>query len=150
MCQNKEGFVKELYVANKDKTRSEKTEIFLDENGVLEDKFYAKNLDRAILIASFDSYTIAKEKGVEAEFGSLGENILIDINPYGLKSGDKIFIGDIELEITQNCTLCNSLKKVDNSLPKILKDDRGIFAKALKSGSIKKGDKVVITQKENV
>lgn len=144
MYQNNEGVVKELYIAKKDKTRETLSEVTLDANGVQGDKFYGKNPERSILIASLDSYAIAKERGVEAEHGSLGENILIDINPYGLKQGDKVIIGDLELCITQNCTLCSSLSKVDNSLPKILKDDRGIFARALKSGSIKKGDKVLL------
>jgi MOSC domain-containing protein YiiM len=144
MCQNSRGVVKSLYIANKDKTRPLKNEISLDEKGVVDDKFYAKNLERAILIASVDSYEIAKQRGIEAEFGSLGENILIDINPYGLNTGDKIYIGEVELEITQHCTLCASLKKVDDALPNILKDDRGIFAKATKPGKVKIGDTVVI------
>ncbi|MBN2782732.1 MAG: MOSC domain-containing protein [Campylobacterales bacterium] len=150
MYQNSEGFVKGLYIANKDKTRSSKDAISLDEGGVIGDKFYGKKIERSVLIASLDSYKIAQENGIEAHHGSLGENILIDINPYGLSLGDKICIGEVELEITHNCTLCQSLSKVDGKLPEVLKDDRGIFSKVVRSGTIKKDDKVVISQKESV
>jgi len=50
------------------------------------------------------------------------------------------------LQISQNCTLCNSLSKIDPKLPKILKDDRGIFAFVLESGEIKQSDEIKILQ----
>ena len=144
MSDSSSGIVMELFISNKERGRENKDEILLEEQGICEDKFYAKAVDRSILITSYDSYLIAKENGIEAEFGSLGENILIDINPYGLNSGDQLSIGEAVLEITQNCTICNSLAKVDMNLPKILKSDRGIFARTLKSGKIRKGDVVNI------
>jgi MOSC domain-containing protein YiiM len=74
----------------------------------------------------------------------LGENILIDYNPYDLPVGTKLEIGEVVLEISQHCTLCKSLTKVDNALPKLLKNDRGIFAKVVKSGNISLKDKIKI------
>lgn len=141
---SKTGTVQKLFISVKDKKRESKDILELDENGVCGDKFYGKNSSRAILLTSLDSYKIAKENGVEADFSSLGENILLDLNPYSLTIGDKISIGDVILEITHNCTLCKSLAKVDDRLPEILKNDRGIFAKTLKSGIVKIGDKVII------
>ena len=138
------GNVKKLFISVKDKGRESKEHLELDENGVNGDKFYAKNTQRAILLTSLDSYKIAKENGIEAEFSSLGENILMDINPYHLTIGDKVIIGEVILEITHNCTLCKSLAKVDAKLPEILKNDRGIFAKTLKSGIVNIGDKIII------
>ena len=138
------GNVLNLFISIKDKGRESKESLELDENGVCGDKFYAKNTQRAILLTSIDSYKIAKENGIEAEFSSLGENILMDINPYHLTIGDKIMIGDVILEITHNCTLCKSLAKVDVKLPEILKNDRGVFAKVFKSGIVKINDKVII------
>jgi len=116
----------------------------VDENGIIEDKFYAKDANRSILITSLDSYLLAKESSIDMEYGSLGENILVDVNPYHLTQGDIISFGELELIITQNCTICNSLSKVDAKLPNVLKSDRGIFAKTLKSGKIRKGDIVKI------
>ena len=59
--------------------------------------------------------------------------------------GDRIKIGNTELEITQNCTLCKGLSTLNSKLPKLLKNDRGIFAKVIEGSSeIHLGDKVEI------
>ena len=138
------GKVLGLFVSTKESGRVNKESVEIDDNGILGDKFYGKDLTRTILISSLESYQMAKESDIEVAFGELGENIIIDLNPYSLASGDKIVIGDLELEITQNCTICNTLSKVDKRLPKLLKSDRGIFAKALSSATIKVGDRVSI------
>ena len=144
MLQNKNGVVQELFISIKSVGKENRTEITLQSDGVCDDKFFAKGIERSVLLASLDSYILAKSKGIDIKYGSLGENILIDINPYSLNAGDKIEIGEVVLEITQHCTICNSLTKVDAKLPSVLKSDRGIFAKTLKSGKIKKGDIVTI------
>ena len=144
MSQPNIGKVLELFISIKGKDRESRDEILVDENGIIEDKFYAKNQERSILITSNDSYILAKNNNIDTNYGTLGENILIDINPYNLSVNDKIIIGTVELIITQNCTICNSLSKVDVKLPALLKCDRGIFAKTLQSGKIRKGNKVKI------
>lgn len=142
-----EGKVIGLFISTKNKSgRIDKEQLELDENGILNDKFYAKNINRSILLTSKHSYDMAKDRSIDIEYGYLGENILIDINPYNLNSGDRIEIGDVTLEITENCTICNSLGKVDSSLPKLLANDRGIFVKTVKGGNIRKGDVVKITK----
>ena len=50
------------------------------------------------------------------------------------------------MQISQNCTLCRSLSKIDSKLPKILKNDRGIFAFVLEAGEIKENDEVIIIE----
>jgi MOSC domain-containing protein YiiM len=144
MQNDSEGLVLELFISCKDKTRKNSDEISVDIKGIQGDKFYDKDETRSILITALDSYTLAKESGIEANYGSLGENILVTINPYSLSQGDRLLIGEVELEITQNCTICNSLAKVDKKLPKVLKSDRGIFAKALMGGKIRKDDIVKV------
>ena len=138
------GTVLELFISINSVGKENRDEILVDENGILEDKFYAKGADRSILITSLDSYLLAKKSNIDMDYGSLGENILVNINPYNLTEGDIISFGELELVITQNCTICNSLSKVDAKLPSVLKSDRGIFAKTLKSGKIRKGDVVKI------
>jgi MOSC domain-containing protein YiiM len=118
--------------------------VLLDEKGVYGDKFYGKNINRSVLISTIESYNIANERNIIVEHGALGENILMDYNPYHLPSGAKIKIGEVVLEISQHCTLCKSLTKIDNRLPKLLKDDRGLFAKVIRAGEIKYGDKIYI------
>lgn len=130
---------------NTEKTRVSTEKIDLDNDGVLADKFHGKNLQRSVLITSVQSYEIAKKESVEIDYGALGENILVDINPYHLVAGEQLSIGNVTLEITQNCTLCKGLSTVSPKLPKLLKDDRGIFAKVISGkGTISVGDSVTL------
>lgn len=140
-----EAQVLALFISvDNDKKRVPKENLELDEMGVLDDKFYAKNINRLILITSTTAYALAKSSGVELEYGSLGENILIDQNINHLSLGDRFKIGDVVLEVTQNCTLCNGLSILDPKLPEVLKNDRGLFVKAIVSGTIKKDDIIII------
>jgi MOSC domain-containing protein YiiM len=147
MSTTQVGKVLELFYSTTN-GRVNTTELSLDNKGVVEDKYYNKNIQRSVLITSIDSYNLAKQSGVSVPYGSLGENLLIDYNPYHLRAGDKLKIGDFVLEISQNCTLCKSLAKVDKKLPMLLKDDRGVFAKVVIGGVIKKGDNIYLLQKE--
>ena len=139
--QSKElvGNILDLFISKKATSK-----ILLDKNGVIGDKFYAKDEDRSVLISTIESYQIAQDNHIELAYGLLGENILMDYNPYHLTIGRQIQIGEVILEINQTCTLCKSLTKIDNKLPKLLKDDRGIFAKVIKAGEIKYRDRVYI------
>ncbi len=119
-------------------------ELDLDKKGIVKDKHYNKNIERSVLIASLDSYALAKNHGIDVPDGALGENLLIDYNPYHLQAGTRLKIADVTLEISQHCTLCKSFTKIDAKLPKLLKDDRGIFAKVIESGSIKEGDDIYL------
>jgi len=137
------GEVVTLFISKKgDTQRVEKNQVELDGNGIVEDKFYAKDMNRSVLLTTTESYDLAMQKGIEMPYGSLGENILIDFNPYALAVGRQLQIGKVVFEITQNCTICNHLSKIDKSLPKLLEHDRGIFIKVLESGVVEKGDSI--------
>ena len=141
------GKVLELYITIQgDPTRVPKAEISLDTQGVIGDKFHGKALERSVLIASKESYTIAQDNEIDISTGLLGENILIDYNLYHFLPGEVFEIGEVRFEITQNCTLCKGLSSVNAKLPKLLKNDRGIFAKVLHSGNIKIGDTIRIKE----
>lgn len=143
MSQSQVGKVLELFISVKDAPgRVDKEEIRVDEHGVFQDKFYQKDLQRSILITSLQSYLLAQRNDIDLPHGALGENILIDYNLYHLKAGDRIQLGEALLEITQNCTLCKGLSKVDERLPDLLKEYRGIFARTVLPGEIKKGDTI--------
>ena len=137
------GKIQELFYSTND-GRINTKKLALDSKGVIEDKYYDKDIQRSVLIASLESYELALSHGIDVPYSALGENLLIDYNPYHLKPGARLSIGDLILEISQNCTLCNSLTKVNNKLPKLLKNDRGIFAKVIKNGIINKGDDIYL------
>ena len=145
MSSKKLGKVIKLFISiSGESKRTPKEKIELNELGVINDKFYNKSVNRSILISCLSSYTLTKSHNIEIPFGYLGENILLDYNPYKLKIGTHLKIGSVILEITQNCTICNHLAIIDKRIPELLKNDRGIFAKVIKSGEIKKEDEVCL------
>jgi MOSC domain-containing protein YiiM len=114
--------------------------INLDQKGIQDDKHYNKVPERAVLLTSILSYSILEKEDIHISHGLLGENILIDFNPYTLSIGSRLQIGETILEISQNCTLCNHLSSIHQKLPLLLKNDRGIFAKIIQEGTIKTDD----------
>ena len=140
------GSVLRLFiVTNEEKKPHEKPSLLLDKKGILEDKHYNTLPERTILITSIESYQLVKERlDVTMPYGYLGENILIDYNPYHLPVGTPLQIGTVTLEITQNCTLCNHLSLLDRRIPKLLKEDRGVFAKVINGGTIHRGDTITL------
>lgn len=140
------GKVVKLFVSQLGSSeRLEQEQLLLDAKGIVSDKFYDKDMDRSILITAIDSYQLAEENGITMRYGLLGENILIDFNPYALAPGTQLQIGEtVLIEISQPCTICNHLSVVDKKLPKLLKEDRGIFAKTIHPGTIASGDPITI------
>jgi MOSC domain-containing protein YiiM len=128
-----------------DGTRNRRENITVDTQGIQGDKYYAKDINRSILITSIDSYTLALKDNISMPYGSLGENILLDYNPYHLLNYTKLQIGkNIIIEISQPCTMCDHLSNIDKKLPTLLKKDRGIFAKIIKGGTIQEGDNLYL------
>lgn len=142
---NKVGNVISLFItAAKSKLPLQQKELEVDEKGILLDKHYDKDTNRSILITSADSYDLAQAHDIKITKGALGENLLIDYNPYSLSIGTKLRIGTAVLAISQNCTLCSHLSAIDTRIPKLLKNDRGIFARVIEAGKIKEGDTICL------
>ena len=136
-----------LFITNHNSDTLSKSSLKMDEKGILEDKHYDKERDRSVLITSTKAYTMAKKEDISMEYGSLGENIVIDYNLHLLNPGDRLEIGEIILEIVQNCTLCNHLSAIDKRVPKLLREDRGVFAKVVKGGRLHLNDEVCLLGK---
>ncbi|CAA6821372.1 MAG: Unknown protein [uncultured Sulfurovum sp.] len=142
---NSIGHVVELFISKKNEDqRISKTLIEIDMDGVIDDKFYAKDVERAILLTSTSSYDLVSKNNIKISYGALGENILIDYNPYDLPIGTKVKIGKVVIEISQNCTICNHLSSIDKRVPTLLENDRGVFVKVIEAGFIEKGDKLYL------
>ncbi|MDT8337919.1 MAG: MOSC domain-containing protein [Sulfurimonas sp.] len=141
------GKIIELFISTKESsTRVNRSTIELDLLGIIGDKFYDKDNSRSILITSSDSYNLTKDYNIDMPYGYLGENLLMDYNPYSLSMGSRLQIGTAMFEISQNCTICNHLSVLDKRIPKLLKNDRGIFAKVVTPGKVSKGNDVYLLQ----
>lgn len=139
------GTILKLFISESgNQQRVPKESLELNTLGVQGDKFYNKDVSRSILITSTHSYNLIKEYEIDMPFGYLGENILIDTNPYDLEMGTRLKIGSAILELSNSCTICNHLSVIDKRIPALLKNDRGVFAKVVQDGCISKGDAVSI------
>jgi len=141
------GTVLKLFISNKTtKQRISCEKILLDIDGIINDKYYQSDKQRSVLITSIESYTLLKAHQIKTTHGILGENLLIDYNPYLLEPGSILKIGTSHLEISQNCTICQHLSSIDKKVPKLLEKDRGIFAKVINEGEIALGDKIFLVR----
>lgn len=111
----------------------------IEGHGIKGDKFAGGELDKTVMIVGENSYELAKEKGIELEPGSFGENILFDFDPHELGIGAVIQMGDAKIQITEKCTICSHLAVFGKELPKLVKSCRGLYCKIIQSGNITKG-----------
>ena len=112
--------------------------------GIKDDKFAGKDEDKSVMIVGMKAYDIAKENGINLRYGSFGENILLDFDPHDFKIGTVFKVGEVELEITQSCTICNHLSVFGKELPFLVKHHRGLYSRILNDGKIVKDIQVTI------
>ena len=136
------GKVLNTFSATKESSGSPRPVVFqlnlIKDYGIENDKFAGKKLEQTVMIVGIQSYEIAKNNGINLEFGSLGENILLDFDPHILEVGAKLIIENSIIEITQICTVCNHLAVFNENLPLLLKGHRGLYCKIIKSGIVSK------------
>ena len=118
-----------------------KTELLkmIKDHGIKDDKFAGKNISRAVMVVGTIAYEIAKENNIDLEYGSLGENILLDFDPHDLNVGDIIQVEGLRLKLTEECSICSHLAIHDTKLPKLIAKHRGVYCEILDNGIIKKG-----------
>jgi MOSC domain-containing protein YiiM len=77
------------------------------------------------------------------EPGVIRENITTEgLNVNGLKIGEQLQIGDVQLEVTAVCTPCDQLEKVRPGLRKELWGRRGMLCRVIAGGTIRRGDPI--------
>ncbi len=135
-----------LFRSDADKVVHTCDSLLLDEGGIVGDRHYGQDPDRTVLITSVKAYDILKAEHIETQHGSLGENMVIDLDLHTLKPGDRLKIGEVVIEIAQNCTLCNHLSAIDRRVPKLLRHDRGVFAKVVRGGRLHRNDEVCVVR----
>lgn len=95
---------------------------------------------KQVSLVGLESYKkMEKEDHKEYPFGSFAENITTDgIVLYKLEVGNKLKIGDVELEVSQIG------KKIHPTNFKTMLPKEGIFAIVCKGGVVKVGDKIEV------
>lgn len=117
-------------------------------------RFESKNNtpDRAVLIYTTDKMQELNDEGWPIRPGDIGENFLIDGLKYDdLGIGNKLAIGEVQLEISEICNPCNNLsvlyyvgKEKIRDFIQTMKGRRGWYCRVLKEGNVSTNDGVSI------
>ena len=80
---------------------------------------------------------------MELQPGIIRENITTrGINVNGLPAGQRLRIGDAELEVSLPCTPCDLLEKIRPGLRRELRGRRGMLCRVIAGGIIRRGDPI--------
>lgn len=123
--------------------------IFLNEKGV-ENDAHAGDWHRQVSLLAKESIDKFEEVlGRKLEFGEFAENITTEgITLYTMQPGDRLTIGEVELEVTQIGKKCHGEGcAIFSQVGKCVMPKEGIFAKVLHTGEVKPGDEIVYTSK---
>ena len=125
--------------------KKEIDEINLIENFGLEGDAHGGNWHRQVSLLSYESIENFKAKGAEVDFGSFGENLIVQgIDFPSLSVGKKILGENFELEVTQIGKECHTRCNIYAAMGDCIMPKEGVFAKVIKGGHIKKNDTVEI------
>jgi len=125
-------------------------QIVITENGI-ENDAHAGDWHRQISLLAKESIDKFEEVlGRKLEFGEFAENITTEgITLYTMKPGDKLFIGDVEMEVTQIGKKCHGDGcAIFSQVGKCVMPKEGIFAKVIKTGTIKPGNEIIYKSQE--
>ena len=118
--------------------------IELFELGVKGDAHSGKWRRQVSLLAQESIEKSSKAINREIKFGEFAENITTEgIVLYETKPGDRLIIGETELEVTQIGKKCHTGCEIFSLVGNCVMPTEGIFAKVIKHGIIKAGDKIV-------
>ncbi len=111
--------------------------------GVKNDAHSGKWRRQVSMLAKESIEKSSKAIGREIKFGEFAENITTEgIVLYKTKPGDRLIIGDTELEITQIGKRCHTGCEIFSLVGNCVMPTEGIFARVIKQGIIKSGDKI--------
>ncbi len=119
-------------------------QIVLNDQGVEKDA-HAGDWHRQVSLLGVESFTKFQEMANrELAYGEFAENITTEgIVLYNTTPGDKLIIGEVELEITQIGKKCHGKGcAIYTEVGNCVMPKEGIFAKVLKGGVIKAGNTI--------
>ena len=137
-----------INISNKKGVRKKAVdEAVLKENyGIESDAHASEKWHRQISLLALESIEKMRSKGLNVGPGDFAENITTKGIPLvSLPIGTKITIGnDIEVEVSQIGKVCHTRCAIYTQAGDCVMPREGIFAKVLRGGTIKKGDKIKV------
>jgi MOSC domain-containing protein YiiM len=93
---------------------------------------------RQVLLMDYETLDL-----MELQPGVIRENITTrGINVNGMKVGERLRVGDAQLEVSMPCTPCDLLEKIRPGLRRELRGRRGMLCRVIASGTIRQGDSI--------
>jgi MOSC domain-containing protein YiiM len=129
-----------LFRANKRRLPMEEiAEIRALENSGLEGCAHARTgSPRQVLLMDCETLEL-----MELQPGIIRENITTrGINVNGMTVGQRLRVGDAQLEVSLPCTPCDLLEKIRPGLRRELRGRRGMLCRVIAGGTIRQGDSI--------
>lgn len=108
----------------------------------IEGDAHAGKWHRQVSLLALEKIEDFRKKGADVDFGAFGENLVVSgIELNKLPIGQKIRVGETELEVTQIGKKCHDKCAIFYQVGQCIMPTNGIFTIVLKGGNIKVGDK---------
>lgn len=106
---------------------------------------------RQVSLLAVESIDKMRARGLDVGPGAFAENITTEhINVPGLRLGDRVRIGEAELEITQIGKECHSRCAIYAAAGDCVMPREGIFGRVVTGGTVRVGDQVRVIQAGHV
>ncbi len=142
----KEGIVVSISVSSAKGTQKTPVEsaLLLPEHGI-EGDAHGGPWHRQVSLLAEESIEKMREKGLDVGYGDFAENITTrGLVLYEIPVDTKIHIGETLVEVTQIGKECHDRCAVYYAAGDCVMPREGIFARVLRGGTIKKGDKILV------
>ena len=116
-----------------------------EEHGIVGDA-HAGDWHRQVSLLAHESIEKMQRMGLAVESGDFAENITTSgIELFSLPVGTRLTIGETLLEVTQIGKECHTRCAIFYQAGDCVMPKEGIFARVLKGGAVKPGDRVAIS-----
>lgn len=117
-----------------------------EDYGIIGDAHSSSNTHRQISLLAIESINKMRDLGLNVNPGDFAENLTTEgIDLVAISVGSKVLVGkDVILEVTQIGKECHTRCAIYKQAGECIMPKEGIFAKVLKSGEVKTGDKIKI------
>ena len=110
----------------------------------IEGDAHAGKWHRQVSLLSYEKIEEFKALGVSVKDGDFGENLVVSgVDFAKLQVGTRFQIGDVELELTQIGKECHHGCAIAQAVGKCIMPTEGVFARVLKGGPVRVGDRLV-------
>lgn len=117
------------------------------ENFGLEKDAHGGNWHRQVSLLSYEAIQKFLEHGYPVEDGAFGENLIVSGFDFkNLPVGTRFICGDVVLEMTQIGKQCHKGCEIQKITGDCIMPGEGVFARVLKGGVIRVGDKMEILE----